>query len=214
MLCHFCSKKLLVTSSNSFVTLSIKSQIENFLKDDKIVYNILNFRFNRQSSPDELSDIDDGQVYKELSSNQGILSSPFNFSYTFFTDGVAFGKSNKTIWPIYLTINELPYEERSKYFILAAVYVNSKDTNESYFLKPFVDEANFLSSEGISWDHEGRAVKSYHCVLWPIQLQGGKCLICRLTMLTLAVLSVTRRRNLCKEVHDLLYSKVRCICRT
>jgi len=107
-----------------------------------------------------LSDIFDGTVYKNLSSDGGILSSKFNFSYNFFVDGVAYKKSNKSIWPIYLTINELPYEERSKYLILAAVYFNNKDPNENYFLKPFVQEANKLSSEGILWIYQGQAVHS------------------------------------------------------
>jgi len=161
VICNICSKSLLIRSpSNSFVTLSIKSQLENFLQDDKFVKNILTYRFNRATNSGALSDIYDGQVYRELSKDGGILSSPFNFSYSYFIDGVAFGKSNKTIWPIYLTINELPYEERSKYFILAAVYVNSKDPDQSYFLKPFVEEANLLSSEGISWNYKGKPVNS------------------------------------------------------
>ena len=61
--------------------------------------------------------------------------------------------SDKTIWPIYLTINELPYEERSKYLILAGLYVGPKDPNLKVFLTPFVNEANKLSDEGVQWVH-------------------------------------------------------------
>jgi len=161
MTCLTCNRELKATNpSNSFVTLSIESQLKTFLQDEKFVNNILTFRFTRQCSPGELSDVYDGQVYKNLSSNGGILSSKFNFSYNFFVDGVAYKKSNKSIWPIYLTVNELPYDERSKYLILAGVYFMSKDPNESYFLKPFVQEANKLSSEGITWIYQRQSVNS------------------------------------------------------
>lgn len=156
-----CSRQIPVCKpSNFFVSLSIESQLQTYLKDDKFVNNVLSHRFNREVKHGVLSDIYDGEMYKKFSSGSGILSSPYNFSYTFFTDGVAFGKSNKTIWPIYLSINELPYEERTKYLILAAVYAGSKDPNQLYFLQPFVNEANKLSRTGISWVHKEKVVTS------------------------------------------------------
>lgn len=163
MHCDICDRNVnTLKPSNGFVSISIKSQLERFLRDKKFVNSVLSHRFNRPSkNQGEISDIYDGRRYKALSEEGGVLSSPYNFSYTFFTDGVAFGKaSNKTVWPIYITINELPYEERTNYIILAGVYAGSKDPNQIYFFKPFVTEANKLSENGISWNHTGKDVKS------------------------------------------------------
>ncbi|XP_052129439.1 uncharacterized protein LOC127750864 [Frankliniella occidentalis] len=162
MYCETCNKNISVkVSSNCFVSLSIESQLQKFLKDDYFVSSLLKYRFERTSQPGLYSDIYDGKVYKSFSAEGGILSSPFNFSFTFFTDGVAYGKSsNKTIWPIYLTVNEIPYHERIKYFILAGVYAGPKDPKELYFMKPFVDALNVLSSTGINWIYNGEEVTS------------------------------------------------------
>ncbi|KAK3920984.1 Replication protein 1a [Frankliniella fusca] len=163
-----CSNKLCNTkvdvgqADNLFVSVSIESQLKKFVKDEKFVNNVMKYRFDRQYFPGVYSDIYDGAMYQKYVVNDGILSSPYNLSYTFFTDGIKYGQSSvKTIWPIYLSINELPYEERSKYFILAGVYCGCKDPNQNWFLEPFVCEANKLSAQGFQWIHEGRNVISF-----------------------------------------------------
>ncbi|KAK3913091.1 Titin-like protein [Frankliniella fusca] len=160
--CQNCKKNIKVKSNqNCFVSLSIESQLQKFMRDESFVSNIMTYRFKQPSKAGVFSDIYDGNVYKSLSAEGGILSSPYNFSVTFFTDGVAFGKSsNKTIWPIYLTVNELPYHIRCQYLVLAGVYAGSHDPNQLYFLKPFVDAMNFLSSNGMKWIHDGVQVTS------------------------------------------------------
>jgi len=43
------------------------------------------------------------------------LSNPNNISFSWYTDGIPVFKSSKlALWPLYLTINELPFEERKK----------------------------------------------------------------------------------------------------
>lgn len=58
-----------------------------------------------------------GYNYAEHSSPGGFLNkttNPANLSFMINTDGVAlFRSSNKDIWPIFLTINELPPSVRS-----------------------------------------------------------------------------------------------------
>lgn len=91
---------------------------------------------------------------------EGILSSPYNFSYSFFTDGIHTGKSNnKTLWPIYLTINELPSQNGAN-VLLSGLYIGSKDPNQKVFLQPFINEANKLSTEGFKWFHNGKETVS------------------------------------------------------
>ncbi len=148
-------------AENVFVSVSIESQLQKFVKDDRFVNSIMQYRFNRQYIPGVYKDIYDGQMYQKYFANNGVLSSPYNFSYTFFTDGIAYSKSGgKTVWPIYLTINELPYEERSKYFILAAVYCGIKEPKQQWLFEPFVKQANILSGKGFNWIHKGKSVTS------------------------------------------------------
>ena len=69
-----------------------------------------------------LKDIHDGQEYK----SQQFLQQDFHLSFTLNTDGVAmFRSSSKDLWPVYLTINELPPQIR--YVIIATVMHVSTD---------------------------------------------------------------------------------------
>lgn len=71
------------------------------------------------------------------------------------------GKScRKTIWPIYIMINELPPKERSKHVLLVGLYVGQKDPNQNVFLQPFIEQANKLSLRGFQWNHNGNNVIS------------------------------------------------------
>jgi len=161
-LCENCQSRVsLSDESNFFASVSLESQLKEYLQDDKFVKLVHTYRFKQITNSRDLNDIYNGDIYKSFFENGGFLSSPYNMSFSFFTDGVQYGtSSNKTIWPIYLTINELPYKERSRYLILAGVYVGPKDPNQQVFLRPFVQEAKKLFNEGFSWIHEGRHVIS------------------------------------------------------
>ncbi|XP_046395709.1 cytoplasmic dynein 2 heavy chain 1 [Ischnura elegans] len=145
----------------TWVALVDITQLEDQLTNDKFI-RMLNYRFERQKESDNaLEDIYDGAGYRKYSAPGEILSFPLNFSYTFNTDGIPMGKSSKrSIWPIYVQINELPPKERSKHMLLAGIWVGNKDPNMSIFLKPFVEEANVLATEGVNWTLKGEAVNS------------------------------------------------------
>ncbi|KAE8737332.1 hypothetical protein FOCC_FOCC017206, partial [Frankliniella occidentalis] len=164
---RYCSNKTcgaeikFAAADNLLISVSIESQLQKFVKDENFVNNVMQYRFNRQYIPGVYSDVYDGAMYQKHFVNNGILSSPYNFSYTFFADGIPYSKSGqKTVWPIYLTINELPYEERRKYYILAAVYCGDKEPNEQWFFPAFVKQANHLSMNGFQWNHNGKSVTS------------------------------------------------------
>ncbi|XP_028045643.1 uncharacterized protein LOC114254206 [Monomorium pharaonis] len=162
-ICTNCDANIDVSnSSNFFISVSLESQLKKLIKDNNFVHAVMNHRFNRNKiKEDALEDIYDGEEYKKHFENGGILSSPYNLSYFFFTDGIHTGKSNnKTLWPIYLTINELPVSERNKYVLLAGLYIGSKDPNQKVFLQPFINEANKLSTEGFRWMHNGNEIIS------------------------------------------------------
>ena len=61
------------------------------------------------SKPNVFSDIYDGVVYRESSDLLSLSSQHFNISFTLNYDGAPkFKSSNTKIWPVQLSINELP----------------------------------------------------------------------------------------------------------
>lgn len=139
-----------VYSSNYFLSIYLESQFKRLLKNTTIIDSLLTYRFNRSKINDTaLEDIYDGAEYRKHFDNGKILSHLYNFKYSFSTDGIPMGKScDKTIWSIYVTINELPPKERSKHVLLAGLYVGKKDPNQYVFLQPFIKQANKLSLHG------------------------------------------------------------------
>jgi len=115
--CSHCVSDIdMCNPSNFLLSISLESQLKRLMKDPVIVSSMLTHRFNRKKeNPDAFEDIYDGEQYKKHCGSDGILSFPFNFSFSFFTDGVPTGKSTgKSLWPIYVTINELPFKDRSR----------------------------------------------------------------------------------------------------
>lgn len=69
----------------------------------------------RSFNQEFIEDIQDGELYKEFINSFSINQAKNVFSFTLNSDGINLcDKSNVAIWPVYLTINELPSGE-SKY---------------------------------------------------------------------------------------------------
>ncbi|KAJ1522449.1 hypothetical protein ONE63_001639 [Megalurothrips usitatus] len=130
------------------------TQISSLLQEPKLANDLLTYRFNREKvDEDALEDIYDGSEYRKHCVEGGVLANPNNFSYCFNTDGIQTGVScsvNKTIWPIFICVNELPLAERQRNVLLAGIYVGRSHPNMNTFLEPFVDQANKLSTEGVT----------------------------------------------------------------
>lgn len=74
-------------------------------------YDLLQERFQRPYVPGIISDVYDGTLY-QLWINNGFLAEPNNISFSFYTDGIPVFKSSKiSMWPVYLTNNELPFNQ-------------------------------------------------------------------------------------------------------
>lgn len=113
----------------------------------------------------------DGSLYQQLAQVGGILGNPYNFSYIFNTDGCNPTKRGSIkMWPIYIRINELPPDMRQKFHFIAGVWIDHVDPNFQAFFKPFVRQANILSTRGITWRPDGvnevnsKFVPLAHCV--------------------------------------------------
>ena len=58
---------------------------------------------------ENIEDVYDGTLYKDHFQPGGLLARQLNMSFKLNTDGVAVFKSSKFgVWPLFLSINELP----------------------------------------------------------------------------------------------------------
>jgi len=98
------------------------------------------------------------------------------------TDGVSiFNSSTFSIWPIFISINELDYKLRRNNTILTALWFGYKKPNFHTYLPGFIEQCNSLISNGIEWTFQGQTF--YSKVKFPIMAadSGARCLLQGLT---------------------------------
>ena len=92
-----------------YYNLSIEDQVSRIFNNNKM----FNKCYKDKSNNSIIKDITDGLIYKRLFESNNGKWIKLNRAYTFLlnTDGIAVSdKSNLTIWPVYLALNELPIE--------------------------------------------------------------------------------------------------------
>lgn len=136
--CVTCTAK---TEASYFVELPFLNQLEEMYKRDGF-YDSLQHRFFRQVPPDTVDEVYDGNIYKQRAEPGDFLASTSNISLGWYSDGVPVFKSSKvSMWPLYLTINELPFELRMKRenILLAGIWFGPKKPAANYFLREFLE---------------------------------------------------------------------------
>lgn len=153
--CKKCAEK---TDLKYFIEIPIIPQLKTLFKRPGFYNKISTHRFNRKKICEaNLEDIYDGAIYKNEIKN-GFLSNKSNISFTWNTDGVPLFKSSKfSIWPLYLVINELPYEERFKKenVIIAGIWFGPEKPNANLFISVFRDCLKKLY-KGICFKNSGQ----------------------------------------------------------
>lgn len=77
------------------------------------------------------------------------------------TDGVKLFKSGDAdVWPIYISINELPYKRRRQFTSLVGLWFGDHKPNMATFFKPFIRHCNEFVDEPLVWTHQGQTYKS------------------------------------------------------
>ncbi|XP_041369952.1 uncharacterized protein LOC121383920 [Gigantopelta aegis] len=144
-------------STSFFVEIPVEDQIKELFKRKTFHDQILH-RFHRNKTQEEnIEDIFDGQLYKEFSRTH--FHSKNNISLMWYTDGVPLFKSSKiSLWPLYLSINELPYKERVKpeNLLFAGLWYGRSKPSMATFLKPFHETL-------AAWKNKGVEVDCSHC---------------------------------------------------
>lgn len=139
--CEVCGSKLSeFDNGECFIEIPLVDQLIN-LYERKGFFNDLQHRFNRKKQKkDNIEDIFDGDQYKKHFREGGFLWNRHNLSFFWYTDGIPLFKSSKfSIWPMYLMINELPYEKRilKENMLFAGIWFGNKKPCMGTFLEPF-----------------------------------------------------------------------------
>lgn len=134
-----------VQKSSCFMTISLESQIKNMINSGTINLKYIQ-DFNNMKVSNQFSDINNGKMYRKIQNQNDSLFLTYNFS----VDGVSmYNNAKGSLWPILVTINEIPPTIRFQNVLLAGVWFGKKEPKMDVYLKPFVEESIKLAEEGI-----------------------------------------------------------------
>lgn len=126
---------------NFFLQFSISEQLQ-FLLSQPGFYEKLDYPQNRKKkNENNYEDLYDGKIYKEAQEKYFRFGKWISFLWN--TDGFSiFRSSTFSVWPFYLSINELPPYLRLKKenMLLAGLWFGTGKFDPNVFLKPIYDE--------------------------------------------------------------------------
>ena len=156
--CPNCNTNLIVDNNTSyFVEIPLLHQLQQLFQRKTFHHDLQHRRRRCKRMQNNIEDIDDGELYRSFSQKNGFLDDPNNVSFMWYMDGVPLFKSSKvSIWPMFLSINELPYSERIKpeNMLFAGMWYGKSKPTMSLFLKPFYESLNELRNVGVEVDCE------------------------------------------------------------
>lgn len=127
------------------MSISLEDQIKKLIQCGVInLPYVQNFNRNKKVC-NEISDVNDGKIYKKLKSKSDSF-----LTYNFSVDGLALLNNTKgSLWPILVTINEIPPTVRFQNVLLARLWLGKKEPKLDIYMKPFMEEAVKLADHGI-----------------------------------------------------------------
>ncbi|CAL1672806.1 unnamed protein product [Lasius platythorax] len=153
--CGQCEERYQIStnSSNYFLSINVKYQIRALLEDKNIREIVMNNLANvntRSQETNNISDVYDSHLYKDIAQNKKCIVLTFNFN----TDGFPVFKSSKnSIWPVLLIINEIPPKYRFQTLILAALWMSKCEPKANFmnlYLQIFIKQIEKLMNNGIT----------------------------------------------------------------
>lgn len=153
--CSQCKQTCIVSSvvdAPFFVTFDIRHQLQRVLDDG----DFRDLTLNHQSS-ETVNDIQDGTMYQEFVAATAAVG--HRVSFTLNIDGAPVFKSSATaVWPIQLTVNELPPHKRMDKRLLAALWFGREKPKMDIFQTAFVNIMNDISENGFQLQFQGHSV--------------------------------------------------------
>lgn len=141
-----------------FVMMDPSNPIAELIQSNSDYYNsVVKKRINDRKRG-FICDIYDGKLYKDFVKSLNETDRNQYATTIFNTDGApVFESSTCSIWPIYLMLNELPYNVRTKDLVLAGLWFGKGKPDMDIFLAPFVQNMNELATTGIQCNINGIA---------------------------------------------------------
>ncbi|XP_029162383.1 uncharacterized protein LOC114933966 isoform X1 [Nylanderia fulva] len=164
--CDNCSEQYnpsqLKKDGKFFIYIPLKEQLIE-LVNSKV------FMQFRQENEKE-SDVINGKVYRKLKRKNIIGENDITIQWN--TDGVQlFNSSLSSLWPILVTINELPYRIRKQQILLTGLWFQSSKPPMNVFLQPFLEELidlHFNGFESTTFIHQEPILIKVHTLLAPV----------------------------------------------
>ncbi|XP_064480427.1 uncharacterized protein LOC135393965 [Ornithodoros turicata] len=146
-----------VKKGSFFITLDLELQLLKLLKatGELVGKNLKDIA----TVPHEgaYRDITDGLLYRKVRSENNM--SWCDLTLTMNTDGSPVFKSSKgSVWPIQVSLNELPVPYRWKNILVAAVWFAKEHPPAHLYLKTFVEKFNTVGK--LAWSFSGQTVQS------------------------------------------------------
>ncbi|XP_062510906.1 uncharacterized protein LOC134186832 isoform X2 [Corticium candelabrum] len=130
-----------------FLFFYVKNALSRLFKDSEFCSK-LSASFEKRNNAD-MSDLTSGKRYRNMTT--GLLSK-WNITLTLNTDVVSVFRTSRTgsLWPVYLTINELSSECRFslKYAIVCDLWFHPSKPPIQVFLQPLMSQLKELSTNG------------------------------------------------------------------
>ncbi|XP_059367669.1 uncharacterized protein LOC132106067 [Carassius carassius] len=124
---------------------SLKDVLESLKKNSQQLINKAEWEWD-----DTIRDIFDGDVMREHIQNK--TTGPWDLTLLWNCDGIpVFESSQCSLWPIQVTINELPPAMRKEHILLSSLWFGKSKPVIDTFLKPFVEEMEVLKETGLQW---------------------------------------------------------------
>lgn len=148
----------LMSTGSFFLIFDIRQQLVGLLKQ---VGSTLLSNLRKVSSahhvPGVYSDITDGLLYRSIRKQIGMAWS--DITLCFNTDGApVFDSSKSSIWPLQISINELPVLTRWQNIMISGVWFSNVHPPMHLLMKKFVEEVNDIGK--IVWSCSGSIIRS------------------------------------------------------
>ncbi|OXU20694.1 hypothetical protein TSAR_002640 [Trichomalopsis sarcophagae] len=168
IICNKCNQehKLTLKSSNYFISIDLKYQLQMMLSIDTIKNEVLKSVHTISSSDmNNMKDVNDSELYKNINSKEERF-----VTYNYSTDGAPLTKGGKrAFWPLQILLNCLPPILRFRYILLAGVLVCKREPNSdiaSLYFSKFLDLVHSLYKKGTTvLDSHNKIVNIKFCPL-------------------------------------------------
>lgn len=137
------------TKKSYFIQVPVKSQLRELYRR-RGFYECVQDRFHARSRDNshDITDVYKGSLYRRFI-DSGFLADRNNISLTWYTDGIPVYKSSRvSMWPVNLSINELPFEERTKRenLLMIGLWFGPQKPNANNYFHKFYHQFKKLST--------------------------------------------------------------------